>query len=281
MNGFERAVKVLHDWQMPKPNFYGWFHIIWLLLMIAACALVIIFRKRIPQKAVRITLIVWGAAMILLEVIKQVLLSFHIHGGIAVWEYAWAVFPFQFCSCPLYVALPAGLLKKGKIKDALQSFIGLFAIVGGFAAMMCPANMFSHFVFINLHTMIWHVSMVTVSVMLLATRTVKFDFFSILKGFIIFIILTAAALVLNIALKDTGINLFYISPYYAFNMAFVEWFYAHLPYPVYLIFYIVAFTLAATAWRYFNITSDEMAKNHQWDYANTPEATAEDRGGAQ
>lgn len=26
-------------------------------------------------------------------------------------------------------------------------------------------------------------------------------------------------------------------------------------------------------WQYFNITSDEMAKNHQWDYANTPEAT--------
>ena len=33
-------------------------------------------------------------------------------------------------------------------------------------------------------------------------------------------------------------------------------------------------------WRYFNLTSDEMAANHQWDYANTPEATAEDRGGA-
>lgn len=33
-------------------------------------------------------------------------------------------------------------------------------------------------------------------------------------------------------------------------------------------------------WRYFNVTSDEMGKNHQWDYANTPEATAEDRGGA-
>ena len=33
-------------------------------------------------------------------------------------------------------------------------------------------------------------------------------------------------------------------------------------------------------WRYFNLTSDEMAKNHQWDYANTPEATSEDRGGA-
>lgn len=31
-------------------------------------------------------------------------------------------------------------------------------------------------------------------------------------------------------------------------------------------------------WRYFNVTSDEMAKRHQWDYANTPEATATDHG---
>jgi len=32
-------------------------------------------------------------------------------------------------------------------------------------------------------------------------------------------------------------------------------------------------------WNYFNVTSSNMAKsNHQWDYANTPEATAEDQG---
>lgn len=31
-------------------------------------------------------------------------------------------------------------------------------------------------------------------------------------------------------------------------------------------------------WRYFNVTSDFMAREHQWDYANTPEATAEDHG---
>lgn len=247
MNWFEKAIKVLFDWRMPKPRFYGWFHIIWLLIMVVACTLVIIFRRKISQKSVRITLIVWGAAMILLEIIKQVLLSFHIANGAAVWNYVWAVFPFQFCSCPLYVALPAGILKRGKIKDALQSFIALFAIVGGFAAMICPANMFSQFIFINLHTMIWHASMVTVSVMLLATRTVQFKFFSILKGFIIFIILVAAALILNIALKDTGINLFYISPYTAFKIPLVEWFYKYLPYPVYLIFYVTAFTLAATA----------------------------------
>lgn len=32
-------------------------------------------------------------------------------------------------------------------------------------------------------------------------------------------------------------------------------------------------------WAYFNMTSDEMAESdHQWDYANIPEATAQDRG---
>ncbi len=32
-------------------------------------------------------------------------------------------------------------------------------------------------------------------------------------------------------------------------------------------------------WSYFNVTSDYMAgTDHQWDYASTPEATAEDRG---
>lgn len=31
-------------------------------------------------------------------------------------------------------------------------------------------------------------------------------------------------------------------------------------------------------WNYFNVTSDEMAESHQWDYANIPEATATDRG---
>lgn len=31
-------------------------------------------------------------------------------------------------------------------------------------------------------------------------------------------------------------------------------------------------------WRYFNITSDKMADQHQWDYGSVPEATAQDGG---
>lgn len=31
-------------------------------------------------------------------------------------------------------------------------------------------------------------------------------------------------------------------------------------------------------WRYFNLTSDEMAEDHQWDYANVPEAVTQGNG---
>ncbi len=38
-------------------------------------------------------------------------------------------------------------------------------------------------------------------------------------------------------------------------------------------------TMNGREWRYFNTTSDYMARtNHQWDYDNVPEATAEDHG---
>lgn len=33
-------------------------------------------------------------------------------------------------------------------------------------------------------------------------------------------------------------------------------------------------------WRCFNVTSDEMAQDHQWDYVNVPEAVTEGNGKA-
>lgn len=246
MNIFERFLNSVKNCKMPAPPFYGWFHILWLCVMVAVCVLLCVFRNRISQKAVRITLIVWGALIIASEVLKQLVYSFNIIDGQAVWKYEWWVFPYQFCSTPLYVALPAGILKKGRIKDALQSFIALFAIIGGAVAMFCPLGMFTDLVVINLHTMLWHTSMVAVAVMLLATHTVKLNFYSLLKGFIVFIILTVIAVLLNVILgKQTGFNLFYISPYQEKTDAIYSKLRYLAPYPVFLIGYIALFAGAA------------------------------------
>lgn len=234
---------------MDKPAFYGWYHILWLCATVIACALIFAFRKRISQKAVDVTLIVWGSIMIFLELCKQIIVCFHAVGDAAVWSYEWSSFPFQFCSCPLFVALPAGLWKKGKIKDMLLSFLAAFAIIGGGVAMLCPAGMFTSSVFLNLHTMIWHSSMVAVCFTLLATRTVVPTKRSLIYGSCVFITLVIIALILNICIGGhmgvQGFNLFYISPYEAFEVPIVQFAYAHLPYPVYLILYIVLFTLCA------------------------------------
>lgn len=250
MNPFEKIVNAVAGLTMAKPPFYGWYHTFWISVTIAACILIFNLRKQITERAVNVTLIAWASVLIFLEICKQIVVSFHYDGETVIWSYNWASFPFQFCSCPLFVALPAGILKKGKIKRLLISFIGAFAIIGGGFAMLVPANMFSNSVFLNVHTMVWHSSMVCVCFLLLATRTVTPSWRSLLDGLVVFINLVFIALLLNVLIGGhmgiKGFNLFYISPYEAFDVPLIQFAYAHLPYPVYLLLYISLFTLAAT-----------------------------------
>ena len=91
--------------------------------------------------------------------------------------------------------------------------------------------------------------MVCVCFLLLATRTVTPSWRSLLDGLVVFINLVFIALLLNVLIGGhmgiKGFNLFYISPYEAFDIALIQFAYAHLPYPVYLLLYISLFTLAA------------------------------------
>lgn len=263
MNDFERIVYALDGLTMTKPEFYGLYHVLWLCATILTCTLVFAFAKNVSARAVDITLVVWGAALILLEVVKQVLCSFHSDGETVKWFYEWHAFPLQFCSTPLFVALPAGLLKKGRIKNALLSFLAAFAIIGGIAAMVYPANMFSQSVFINVHTMLWHSSMVTVCFMLLATKTVVPDKRTFLGGFTVFIAFVAVALVLNAAIGGhmgiRGFNLFYISAYEVVNVPIVRLAYEKLPYPLIPILYVILLSLAAVLILMITYAADKRA----------------------
>ena len=75
MNALESFLKLISDWRMETPSFYGAFHLIWLGVTVIACALIFSLRRKISPKAVNITLIVWGAVLIALEIIKQLLSS--------------------------------------------------------------------------------------------------------------------------------------------------------------------------------------------------------------
>lgn len=246
MNAFEKAVYGLYQWKMNEPQMYGWFHILWIAVLACVCALICVFRKKISPKAIDVALIVWGAVLIVLEATKLTLYSFHYDNGTVTWAFDWGRFPFQFCSTPLYVAIPAGALKKGRIKNALLCFLATFSLFAGLISMFFPSGMFADFIFISLHTMIWHSSMVAVGVMLYVTNTVSTDLFTLLKGFIIFVIFVLVALILNLCLgHHQFFNMFYISPYEVTPLEVFDIIYQHVPYVIFLIIYIIAFSFAS------------------------------------
>ncbi len=249
MNAIEIFIKSIADWTVDVPTFYGWFHLVWLGITAVSCAVVFAMHGKISQKAVDITLIVWGTALILLEIIKQLLCSFHYDGQTVTWSYGWWVFPFQFCSCPLYLALPAGIIRKGKVKDALLSFLASYALFGGLVALVYPANMFTTSGFLSMHTMLWHSSMVVICTMLFASGAVKPTFKKLLSATVIFIILATIAVILNVIVSNctdiSGFNMFFISPYESWDVPIVKLIFDNVPYPVYLMLYLLGFFAAA------------------------------------
>ncbi|MGN1200803.1 MAG: hypothetical protein ACI4R8_00870 [Candidatus Caccovivens sp.] len=237
--------------KMETPTWFGWYHILWLGIMVVACTLIYIFRNRISRKDVNITLLVAGIVLIVLEIYKQIIYSFNYNGGggNSTWDYQWYAFPFQFCSTPMYLMLLAGILRKGKVYDALLGYLATFAFFGGLCVMIYTGDVFSSYIGINIHTMIWHCSMVVIGFMILATRSVPLNLKTVLKASIVFACMIAIALILNIIWHYCGneetFNMFFISPYYPCTLALMNIIYQTTPYPVFLLIYIIGFVLVA------------------------------------
>lgn len=234
---------------MKRPTMYGWFHLIWFAIMIIACILIYIFRKKLSMKTVNITLLVFGIALIIFEIYKQIVFSFNYNGGQgnSTWTYRWYAFPFQFCSTPMYLMTLAGILRKGKVHDALLCYLATFSLFAGLSVMFYPGDVFTSMIGINIQTMFWHSGMVIIGFMLLATKSIKFSFKSCLKASIVFITVLAIALVMNIIWHycgtDATFNMFYISPYYPCTLIILDTVYASVPYVVFLLIYILGFML--------------------------------------
>lgn len=249
MTVLEKALKIIADWQIQTPRYFGAFHIIWLSTAFFSCVLIYLFRRRISARAVDIALIIWGALLIFTEVLKQALCSVTFSGGGAVWSYGWWAFPFQYCSVPLYFAIPAGALKRGAVKDVLIVYLATFAMLGGVFASFFPANMFSTSGFISNHTMFWHTTMVTAGFTLWAAGLVKPDFKVMLGAVCTFAALIIIALVLNITvyetLGDVDFNMFFISPYEPFDVPLIKDIYGAITYFGYLPLYVLTVVTAS------------------------------------
>ena len=231
--------------EMPKA--YGTYHLICLFVVIALCALCIIFRKKLSDKFVNKSLVIVGALYIALEVYKQIVFCWN-YGQFT--SYPWFAFPFAFCSSPIYLTMLAGLLKKGKLYEYLVSYLATYALFAGLCVMFIPGDVFCYWGGINFQTMFLHGMMVVVAFLLFATKKVPTKWSAYLKASIVFVIFLAIAMVLNLAwplLKiDQTFNMFQLSPYYTTSYPVLNTIQANYPYVVFLLAFVLGFVAAVS-----------------------------------
>lgn len=231
--------------QMPTPTIFGWFHLLFLTITIALSVLVVVKARKTSDKTDRIILLTFSITCIVLEIYKQ--LNFTYTNG---WKYQWYAFPFQFCSTPFYIALLAGIFNKGKFNEALRMFLGTFGLFAGLVVMLYPGDVFISTIGINIQTMICHGGMVVIGLYCLTNERTKLTFKKFLSGVLVFASLLSIALLLNVVVYNSGVlngatfNMFFISPYFECTLPVLNLFQG-LPYPIFLMIYLLGFSLAA------------------------------------
>ncbi len=239
------------DTQMPTPQMYGWFHLLWFGISILAGILLCRFFKEGTQKQARTIMLVTAVTVLVLEVYKMINYTFSYADGKIIADFQWYAFPFQFCSTPMYVGLLAGLTKKGRLHRAFSAYLATFAVFAGACVMFYPVSVFIGTVGVNIQTMICHGSMLTVGIYLLYTGYVKLEHKTILHALPVYAVAVGLAVIMNEIAHQSGLlatetfNMFFISPYCEPSLPVYSLVQAVVPFPYCLFIYIAGFTAGA------------------------------------
>lgn len=209
----ERFMKMISG-EMTRPKWFGWYHIMCLVLVIGLTLMMFCLRNKINDKAFRIICASIGTLMILFEVLKQLHNAYDVDTN--TWEYDWYYFPFQFCSVPMYVLVLIGCLKDCKFRTVLCEFLATFGLFGGALVMLYPGDVFTRSILINIHTMVHHGLMVVMGALMYFSGNAKAKHKTIINGIIVFAVIVTIAFISNIIAGQLHLdrfNLFYIGPY--------------------------------------------------------------------
>ncbi|MBE6633031.1 MAG: hypothetical protein E7620_01670 [Ruminococcaceae bacterium] len=201
-----------------SPKAFGAFHFGCLagclLLTLPTCA--VAWRLSNDRRRAITDGVVFGAGVLFacMELYKQLLCFFVIGNG----QYDFSIFPFQFCTLPLYLCLVAPLMGEGTAKRACYGFLALYSTVGGYLVVGYP-RFYPQFT-LCVHTMIWHSVMIALGGFLLIAEEIGKDFREdLLHPTVMLGGSMAVATALNLLLRPRAsravgvLNLFYLSPY--------------------------------------------------------------------
>ena len=250
---FMLKILQLLDSKMTTPTNYNWFHIMFIAIVIITTFLLCKFFKDSDKKTFNKIILISWIIILVLEIYKQFVFSYTISENTVSWDYQWYAFPFQFCSSPLYVLPFILLVKNDKIKEMFIAFTATFCFFGGLVVYIYPNDVFIETIGINFQTMIHHGLQIVLGIYCITyyRNSLNFKWWS--KSIFVFAGLVATALSLNVivyhVLQNMNINetfnMFYISPYFDCTLPVLSIFYGILPYILFLLLYIIGFSLAA------------------------------------
>ena len=238
---------------MDIPTNYGWFHLTFVTITVVASILMCVFFGNASEKRMRTACFVMWVIIVVLEIYKQLMFTYSVSDGVIVADYWWEFFPFQLCSSPLYILPFVAFLPSGRLHDMMCSFMIAFSIFGGICVYVFPGDVFCEYIGINIQTMIHHGIQIVSGVFLAAWCRNKLKIKYYLGGAVIFGVMMAIAMVLNLVvtnlLRGAGIDdkfsMFYVSPYEPCHLPILSMIYPLVPFPVFLVIYFLGFMLAA------------------------------------
>ena len=236
---------------MTIPSLYGWFHILFIVLSLLAGVLLCITHKKGDDARVRRAVFVTGVIVALLEVYKMFIFHHKVEWNVMSFDFQWYVFPFQFCSTPMYIALLTGLFRRGRVHRSLMAFLATYAIFAGVCILVYPGIVFTSTLGLNIQTMICHGSMLSIGIYLYGSGYVKAEHKTLLCALPVFASCAGIALALNeiiyytVDLGNDSFNMFYFSRHFPGTLPLYSDLQKMVPYPVALVVYLAVFTLAA------------------------------------
>lgn len=231
------------------PGMFSWFHILWLFIMIVGSIIVsVTVGKKHNPKYDWIVIGVFSVILICCEVFKQLFwFAFYDY-------YRFEIFPYQFCSVPIYVAIAATLIPAGKARELCYKFLAFYGIIGGLAVMLIPtAVLYTYFIPMSIHSMVWHAVLVMMGVYLIVSRGYGKTLKELIPPSLLLLCFIAIAIVGNILVyklhlgtpacqPGDNLSMFYISPYYPTQFPLLGAV-QEFSYPLFLLCYIVIFNL--------------------------------------
>lgn len=242
------------DARMTKPVLYGWYHILWLIIPLAVAWLLCrhYHHSTRPERYVRRVVFCTAATVATLEVLHQFNYNTLWTEDGLTWDISWYAFPFQFCNTPMYAGLLTGIFRKGRIHNALCTYLATYAVFAGLCVMIYPGDVFTSTILTNFQTMVCHSSMLTIGIFLYYTGHVPLKPRTFLRAVPVFLVCVAIAVILNETAFRCGLlaaghtfNMFFISPYCTPSLPVYSLVQKLVPYPGCLALYVLGFSLAS------------------------------------